>query len=396
MPTNFCMLPFTHLSTRVDGRIAPCCRSMDTVGDITKNTLQEVWNNDYMQKLRTQFLNNERPEGCWQCWKLEDQGSVSMRQSMNKFREHMIPKNLSAKMPFEIPVLELKLSNLCNFRCRTCKPDLSTTWMKDWDKVKHEYDAIGMKYSTGRQENYDTDTVLEDLTKLGPSLEIIEFAGSEPLMDPMHYKVLDALQPFAHNIQVKYSTNLSRLTYGRYNALQAWKNFKGVDLSLSIDGYPELNEYIRTEANTSTLKENLNLVRTELGDKFEGRIALCYSAWNVLGLTESYDYFTLDLDMPVHGNIAWAPSFISPQVLPKSLKQSATAKYKKYLNDLPNLKTSEKYKKRIERFINMNMNFLNAEDHHEHFERFISFTTKLDKSRNTSLEKVIPEFKDYV
>ena len=214
MATNFCILPFTHLSTRVDGNVAPCCRSLDTVGNIQENTLQEIWNNDNMQKLRKQFMNDERPEGCWPCWKLEEQGSKSMRQSMWDVRKNMMPDYLDAVMPFKIPVLELKLSNLCNFRCRTCKPDLSTTWLKDWDRVKDEYDAIEMKYSTGRQENYDNEDFLEDIVKLGPSLEVIEFAGGEPLMDPMHYRVLDALQPFASKIQVKYSTNLSKLTYG--------------------------------------------------------------------------------------------------------------------------------------------------------------------------------------
>ena len=108
---------------------------------------------------------------------------------------------------------------------------------------------------------------------------------------------------------------MSKLTYGRYNALQAWKNFKGVDISLSVDGYPQLNEYIRTESNNDILEENLKNVRKELGNKFDGRAALCYSAWNVLGLTESYEYFINKLNMPVHGNIAWSPSFISPNTI---------------------------------------------------------------------------------
>lgn len=386
MQSNFCLLPFTHLSTRVDGNVAPCCRSLDTVGNVKDNTLEEIWNGPNMQKLREQFINNERPEGCRLCWDIEDRGNLSMRQTRNKTVES--PKAINKVMPFSIPILELKLSNLCNFRCRTCKPDLSTTWLKDWDTVKDEYDKIGMKYSTGRQENYNTDDLLEELTKLGPSFRIIEFAGGEPLMDPMHYKVLDALQPFASNIQVKYSTNLSKLTYGRYNALQAWKNFKGVDISLSVDGYPQLNEYIRTESNNDILEENLKNVRKELGNKFDGRAALCYSAWNVLGLTESYEYFINKLDMPVHGNIAWSPSFISPQVLPLELKAKATDKYKQYL--------SKQDDKRVHRFVNTNMQFLNAKDESHLFEQFIRFSTKLDVSRKTSIYDVIPEFKDYV
>lgn len=394
--SNFCILPFTHLSTRVDGNVAPCCRSMDTVGSIKENTISEIWNNDNMKRLRQQFMNNERPEGCWPCWQLEDQGSKSMRQSMNDTRKHMMPDTLSLEMAFEIPVLELKLSNLCNFRCRTCKPDLSTTWMKDWKKVKSEYESVGMNCKTGRQENYDNDKFLEDIVRLGPSLEVIEFAGGEPLMDPMHYKVLEALQPFAHNIQVKYSTNLSKLTYGRYNALQAWTKFKGVDISLSIDGYPELNEYIRTEANTEVVKNNLIEVKNELGDKFVGRAALCYNAWNVVGLTKSYDYFTFDLGLVVHGNIAWAPKFINPQVLPLELKTQVTQEYLQYAENAKSYKIKGNNRRRIDRFINTNMNFLNAEDRSIDFEQFIRYTKKLDDSRGTNVFDVIPELKKYV
>ena len=148
MQSNFCLLPFTHLSTRVDGNVAPCCRSLDTVGNVKDNTLEEIWNGPNMQELREQFINNERPEGCRLCWDIEDRGNLSMRQTRNKTVES--PKTINKVMPFSIPILELKLSNLCNFRCRTCKPDLSTTWLKDWNTVKDEYDKIGMKYSTGR------------------------------------------------------------------------------------------------------------------------------------------------------------------------------------------------------------------------------------------------------
>lgn len=390
---NFCILPFIHLSTRVNGSVAPCCRSMETLGSVQESSIKEIWNNENMQKLRQQFLNDERPEHCWPCWKLEDQGGSSMRQGMNKSRNNMLPDTLSTIMPYNIPVLELKLSNLCNFRCRTCKPDLSTTWMKDWNKISNEWQSSGYVTETGRQENYNTDKFLEDIEKLGPSLEIIEFAGGEPLMDPMHYKVLDALQPYAHNIQVKYSTNLSKLEYGRYNALDAWKSFKSVDISLSMDGYPELNDYIRTESNASQIKENLITVRSELGNKFDGRVALCYNAWNAVGLTETYEYFDKELDIQIHGNIAWDPKFISSQVLPVDLKKQITKKYTNYLNTV---KTSNYRHRRIERFITTNLKFLNAEDKSSLFSQFIRYSQKLDNSRGTSIFKIIPELEKYV
>ena len=392
MTDTFCVLPFTHLSTRPDGAITPCCRSRDTLGSIKNMTFEEAWNSERQQRLRKDLLLGVRNKHCFQCWDMEDQGSVSMRQSMNKTREYMIPKSCTAEMPFVVPVLELKMSNLCNFRCRTCKPDLSTTWLKDWAEVKHEYESLDLHNDTKRQTNFDNDQFVEDIVKLAPTIEIVEFAGGEPLMDPLHYKVLHALEPFASNITVKYSTNLSKVKFGKFDTIASWAKFRKVDLSLSIDGHPELNNYIRTESDTDVLAENLKLVRAELGNKYDGRAALCYSAWNVFGLPESYEYFERVLDTPVHGNIAWDPIFINPQVLPKELKQQATEKYKKYLNTI---EPRGERNKRIHRFINQNMNFLNAKDESKHFEQFIRFTKTLDRTRSTDMIKVIPEFANY-
>ncbi len=393
MTDTFCVLPFTHLSTRPDGAITPCCRSRDTLGNIKDMTFEEAWNSERQQQLRKDLLSGVRNKHCFQCWDMEDQGSVSMRQSMNKTREYMIPDSCTAEMPFVVPVLELKMSNLCNFRCRTCKPDLSTTWLKDWNAVKHEYESLDLQNDTKRQTNFDNDQFVEDIVKLAPTIEIVEFAGGEPLMDPLHYKVLHALEPFASNITVKYSTNLSKVKFGKFDTIASWAKFRKVDLSLSIDGHPELNNYIRTESDTDVLAENLKLVRAELGDKYDGRAALCYSAWNVFGLPESYEYFERVLDTPVHGNIAWDPIFINPQVLPQELKQKATLKYKKYLNTI---EPKGERNKRIHRFINQNLNFLNAKDESQHFEQFIRFTKTLDRTRSTNMIEVIPEFADYV
>ncbi len=393
MTDTFCALPFTHLSTRPNGDITPCCRSRDTLGNIKDMTFEQAWNSERQQQLRKDLLTGVRNKHCFQCWDMEDQGSVSMRQSMNKIRDDMVPKKLNALMPFVIPVLELKMSNLCNFRCRTCKPELSTTWMKDWSAVKHEYENLGIVNNTAREENFKNDQFVEDILRLAPTIEIVEFAGGEPLMDPLHYKVLEVLEPYASNITVKYSTNLSKVKFGKFDTIASWAKFKAVDLSLSIDGHPELNNYIRTESNTDVLAKNLKLVRDELGDKYDGRAALCYSAWNVFGLPESYEYFDTVLDTPVHGNIAWDPIFINPQILPKELKQKANEKYKKYLMTV---ESNTERKKRIHRFINQNMAFMNAKDESKYFEQFLRYTQTLDRTRSTNIVDIVPEFAPYV
>ena len=99
----------------------------------------------------------------------------------------------------------------------------------------------------------------------------------------------------------------------------------------------------------------------------------------------------------MHGNIAWEPKFINPQILPAELKQQATIKYKKYLKtvalkDVDNRRLQ--LNKRIHRFVNQNMNFMNDKDLSKYFDQFLRFSKTLDASRNTSLAEIVPEFKD--
>lgn len=73
------MHPFTGLATREDGAVKVCCRSAP-VGFIQDSSLEEIWNNDTMQRIRRQVLNSERPIECAPCFNLEDQGVESLRQ----------------------------------------------------------------------------------------------------------------------------------------------------------------------------------------------------------------------------------------------------------------------------------------------------------------------------
>ena len=138
------MHPFTGLATREDGAICACCRS-HPVGFIQDTTLEDIWNNATMKRIRQQVLNDERPPECQPCFALEDQGVVSLRKrhisnAMPESRINLYPNALNAlkedySMPFELPTIELKLNNLCNLKCRMCHPMDSTSW-NDWNEVK--------------------------------------------------------------------------------------------------------------------------------------------------------------------------------------------------------------------------------------------------------------------
>lgn len=393
---NFCILPFSHLSTRPAGEILPCCRYLGNIGDIKDNTLAEIWNGSKIVDLRKSMLNNERTPGCDLCWQVEDSGGISMRQSMNNIRQYdIVPE---AIMEFKIPVIELKLSNLCNLRCRMCKPDLSTSWLKDWKAVSAFVNENGGYSGTGRHNHFSNESFIEDFKKLIPFFDIIEFAGGEPLMDPLHYKLLQLLIDDGHatNIKLKYSTNMSKTSFGKWDVMSMWDEFKQIDISVSIDGHPTINNYIRSDVDTEAVASNIAAVQTRLGDKFVGRAALCASAFNVFQLPESFEYFTKVLNLTCHSNFVTDPPFLNPQVLPMSLKLEIVKKYKECSDNAAGWGVSTIQLKQINKFLTNNVKFLMAEDKSELWPVFLEYARLLDESRHTNLLTVCQEFANYV
>ena len=58
---SFCIIPWIHMNTWPNGSVFQCCITdyRNVIGDLKKNTLKEVFNNDYMRNLRQELLNGD-------------------------------------------------------------------------------------------------------------------------------------------------------------------------------------------------------------------------------------------------------------------------------------------------------------------------------------------------
>ena len=86
---------------------------------------------------------------------------------------------------FDPPYLDVRFSNVCNFSCRMCEHELSTAWYKD---------AIKLNYIDSTTSELVTPTNPQDLWEqiklLIPTVEMIQWAGGEPLVTEEHWKIL--------------------------------------------------------------------------------------------------------------------------------------------------------------------------------------------------------------
>lgn len=416
-PPTFCMHPFTGLATREDGAIQVCCRS-HPIGWIQNETLEEVWNNDNMKRIRKQVLTGYRPKECEPCFSLEDQGVESLRQrhikgEIPEARIKLYPRATDAMrsdftMPFEIPTMELKLNNLCNLKCRMCHPGDSTSW-NDWSEVKEFYKDTGkVIFNLVEEHNLERKPLLDkfednpnwwsSLEKNLPYFRRVEFAGGEPLMDPQHYRILDMLAPYGDQIEIKYATNLSMLGKGNRTIWEYWPKFKSVAVNVSIDGIGPSYEYIRGNANWNELISNIKQIQTIPNiSRVVGAVAVQVS--NVLVLDEMIEYFLNDLGIVFYTNMVRYPDVLSIQTLPNQLKPVAINKLKAVRDKVPTFKLVKQFpilEELTYTQIDGVINFLLAQNLCHLWSQTVEFNHKLDVTRNQSFEIVTPEFKPYV
>ena len=416
---TFCMHPFTGLATREDGAIKVCCRSLP-IANIKDMSLEEAWNSDKMKEVRRQVLNDERPDVCEPCFDLEDQGVQSLRQrhitdSSPESRINLYPNALDKlnddySMPFELPTIEIKINNLCNLKCRMCNPLDSTQW-KDWNSIVDHYK---------KEENYLVDAVeslgltkapyvgifedkahfWDNLEKLLPYFRRVEFAGGEPLMDPVHYKILDLLSKNGDNIEIKYATNGTKLGIkGGRTVHDYWPKFKSVAVNVSIDGLHDTYEYIRGNGKFSDVEYNIKeMKKIKTVSRIVG--AFTVQANNIMQIDKVIDYFLREMKIVFYSHRVSYPRALSAQVLPKALKDQVVAKLeamKPKIKDYEIVKQHPILEKITQQQIQDNINFLQAKDLNEYWLDCVDFNRKLDLSRNQGpFEKINQEFQGYV
>jgi MoaA/NifB/PqqE/SkfB family radical SAM enzyme len=411
------MHPFTGLATREDGAVKACCRS-HPVGFIQDDTLEGIWNNDTMRRIRQQVLNNERPPECAPCFNLEDAGVESLRQRhiagvIPEARITLYPNAVSTmrndySMPFEIPTIEIKMNNLCNLKCRMCNPMDSTSW-NDWHEVEEHYKKednflvqkivdLNLKNKPFLDSFVDTPNWWESFEKLLPYFRRVEFAGGEPLMDPAHYKILDMLAPYGKDIEIKYATNLTMLGKNNRTVWQYWPKFKSVAVNVSIDGIGASYEYVRGNASWAELVNNIKQIQTIPNiSRIVGAVAVQVS--NAMVLDKMIEYFLNDIGIVFYTNMVQYPNVLSIQTLPWDLKlevESRLSAVRCRLSDFKLVKEHPMLLDLTRQQIDGISNYMWAKNQNEKWQDCVEFNRKLDMTRDQSFTDVTPEFKSYV
>lgn len=398
----FCILPWIHMHAFPDGRAYPCCLSdmWNPLGDLRKNTMEEVWNDTPMRTMRTNMLSETSCKECTKCYELEENGFFSMRNSFSKDFGHLVELvdttlEDGTVEDFKLRYYDVRFSNLCNFKCRTCGPIFSSNWYKDHIKMygkKPEVlgrDMNAVEYA-GRHQ-YD---MWEQMQEHIPNLEQIYFAGGEPLIMEEHYMILNELvKREMFHVRLIYNTNFSVFKYKDQDVFELWKLFDVVSVGASLDGMGVRGEYIRKNQVWHEVESNRKRMM-EICPNVDFYVSSTVSLYNLLHIVDFHrDWVDKGLVKPQDWNInlCQSPDKDRADILPEVYKQMAVIKIEQHIDWLEpqdDISRATGGYKGIINFISQSA----MPNSNQLLKDFFKDNDVMDKVRDESFEEVFPEY----
>lgn len=422
---TFCMVPWVHMNIGPNGDVYPCClmpignnekdvkkdEDSDTMspleiivtecagtprdfrmGSLMNESLKEIWNNENMRELRRNMMTGKKSSYCTACYKEEEVGHGSPRQTFNNTyaeKHYEYVKETKEDGTFErfnLVYWDFRLNNVCNFKCRMCGPGYSSSWDTE---LRKEFDI------EGEYPKINIDKVLQDIEPLYRTVEEVYFAGGEPLIVDHHYEILNKIIARSRNkvVRLSYNTNFSTLKYKDNNVLDLWQKFPKLCLSISFDGTEKRGELIRKGFDWQKFLNNFKMFRERFPNKKVTincvvQVMNCFHVMDahkelyLRGIIKDWDDFSLCI---LHN-----PDFLSVLILDQESRKLLGEKIKYHIKNY--LVPAKVYHKSIKEYMSI-LKLLSTEKKEHLLPMFRSYMSALDVMRNENSLEVFPELK---
>lgn len=291
---SLCKLLWMHLAIDTTGQVKPCCISTDIIRkpngeayNFGYDSLDEIYNSQDMIRIRQDMLDGKPIAGCSQCYVHEEAGGKSSRQSYNyDYRD--VPSD-SAVADGNITSIDLRFGNLCNLSCRSCTPSSSSQLASEIAVLPKKILKYHSLPDIDTNSWYQTETFTQNLDSQLENLEMVYITGGEPTVIKQNLDLMERLVASgrSNDVILKLNTNLTNTNKRFYDLL---KHFKCVLIFASVDGYGNMQEYLRFPSKWSTIDANINRLLS-LGDNVFVVPSPVIQTTNLSRITELLDYF---------------------------------------------------------------------------------------------------------
>jgi radical SAM protein with 4Fe4S-binding SPASM domain len=389
---TFCMLPWIHLHAWPDGRAYPCClgKAAHPVGNFKEKPMREIWNDEPMRAMRRNMLEDKPCVECGDCYEQESVGFASMRNNSNKnFGQHI--SEIDATLPdgslpdFKLHYWDVRFSNICQLKCRSCGSIFSSRWYDDDVKLWGKPLRPRVQFA-GRHE----EDVWEQMQEHIPHLDQIYFAGGEPLIMEEHNRILKLLIEKGNtNVRLIYNTNLNELRYKKENVLDLWKHFPNICVAASLDDMGSRAEIIRSGTDWAQVEQNIRDLKREC-PHIDFMISPTLSIMNIWNFTRFHRYMVEQRFIRAQDfncNILQNPQAYRIDVLPADIKLKFKAEFEEHIRWL---EPQDSIQRAIGGF-RAAIEFMMSTDNSHLLDQFWNLTDDLDEVRNEKLIKAVPE-----
>lgn len=342
LPETICMLPWVSIETSPMGTVRPCCLAREEITDdngkkinLRTSDLMTAYKSTYMQDLRKQMLQGEKPSTCQLCWEEEAAGRTSKRIN-SRIRLKELYKNVDWEnlVPDQLWFVDLKLGNICNLKCRICGSWSSSKWadeeLKYTPNVPKEKHVAYQWLKQGAWPRDKDTNFWNNLKELLPNIKYMEFTGGEPFLIQEHFDLLKFAvdQGYSKNIDIHYNTNG---TVDPNLDSWVWQHFGRVDIAFSVDNVGERFEYERYGAKWQEVNDNIMAISSyKQHDGVHLTTQLCFTVniQNVYYLDELLDWADKKGFDNVYFNMLHSPDHMSIQQMTPTARDLVLNKLK--------------------------------------------------------------------
>ena len=251
-----------------------------------KENYKALHNTKFKKEQMQKMLDGERPAECDYCWRAEDAGRISDRvykSSTSWARENFdsVLKNKTADV--NPAYLEVSFSNVCNFKCAYCSPDLSSQWYEEIKShgsypTSHKYNNFDWLTQIGKmpiplkEHNPYVEAFWQWWPELYPDLHTLRLTGGEPLLSKDAWRMLDYIEENPNkNLVFALNTNLcvpddliDKLIFKIQNISKNSREFQfftsGEALGTSAEYIRYGLDYNKWSANLEKVLDNTNVI----------------------------------------------------------------------------------------------------------------------------------------
>jgi radical SAM protein with 4Fe4S-binding SPASM domain len=391
----FCMMPWVGINISTTSQVYPCCvtKSEFSIGNIKDHSIDEIWNAENIKNIRKSMLQGIPVNGCQDCYDKEKLKRPSSRMNFNRElakHVHLIDStDQSGNVPTtNIKYWDIRYNNLCNFACRSCGPDQSSSWYQVHNTVQPDKKITIPLLQIGNNQDEVYNQICQNISHV----DTIYFAGGEPSMIENFYNILELL--IDHNrkdVHLIYNINMSRLSLKQKSLLTLWNQFQHVSIGASLDAEGDRATYLRSGTVWKDIINNRLAIAQEC-PHVDFWVSATTGLINALHVPDFHQsWVSQGLIEPADFNIQllFTPAYQSVLNAPPELKQKIQDRYVQHLEWLTPLDKTGRAVHGFNSVIEMCQQPTQYDS-----EKFWTQIHKLDQYHGTNLLETFPELQN--